>query len=105
MGDGEGRGARGAGIMGRLREALRAFAQDDKPPAEILRRLDDWCRTLDPTYAEAHGFAAADSPIVTCTYLFYHAWSLALSFANAGHEAPLLITDHDVGQIEIEHNG
>src|SRR5215831_1433574 len=47
IGDVEGRGARAAAIMGQLRAALRAFAQDDKPPAEILRRLDDWCRTLE----------------------------------------------------------
>jgi serine phosphatase RsbU (regulator of sigma subunit) len=105
IGDVEGRGARAAAIMGQLRAALRAFAQDDKPPAEILRRLDDWCRTLEPTYAEAHGFAAADPPIVSCTYLVYDAWSRALSFANAGHDAPLLITDHEVGQMEIEHKG
>src|SRR5215472_18655483 len=37
IGDVEGRGARAAAIMGQLRAALRAFAQDDKPPAEILR--------------------------------------------------------------------
>ena len=48
IGDVEGRGARAAAIMGQLRAALRAFAQDDKPPAEILRQLDDWCRTLGP---------------------------------------------------------
>src|SRR5260221_631414 len=105
IGDVEGRGARAAPMMGQLRAALRAFAQDDKPPAEILRRLDDWCRTLEPTYAEAHGFAAADPPTVSCTYLVYDAWSRALSFANAGHDAPLLITDHEVGQMEIEHKG
>jgi PAS domain S-box-containing protein len=105
IGDVEGRGARAAAIMGQLRAALRAFAQDDKPPAEILRRLDDWCRTLEPTNAEEHGFAAADPPIVSCTYLVYDAWSRKLSFANAGHDAPLLITDHEVGQMEIEHKG
>jgi PAS domain S-box-containing protein len=105
IGDVEGRGARAAAVMGQLRAALRAFAQDDKPPAEILRRLDDWCRTLEPTYAEAQGFATADSPIVSCTYLVYDAWSRTLSFANAGHDAPLLITDREVGQMEIEHKG
>ncbi|HXZ70322.1 MAG TPA: GAF domain-containing protein, partial [Streptosporangiaceae bacterium] len=36
IGDVEGRGARAAAVMGQLRAALRAFAQDDKPPAEIL---------------------------------------------------------------------
>jgi PAS domain S-box-containing protein len=105
IGDVEGRGARAAAIMGQLRAALRAFAQDDKPPAEILRRLDDWCRTLEPTNAEEHGFAAVDPPTVSCTYLVYDAWSRTLSFANAGHDAPLLITNSDVGQMEIEHKG
>ena len=105
IGDVEGRGARAAAIMGQLRAALRAFAQDDKPPAEILRRLDDWCRTLGPSQAEEHGFPAADPPIVSCTYLVYDAWSRSLSFANAGHDAPLLVTGLDVGQMEIEHKG
>jgi PAS domain S-box-containing protein len=106
IGDVEGRGARAAAVMGQLRAALRAFAQDDKPPAEILRRLDDWCRTLEPTYEEAQCFVSGpDSPIVSCTYLVYDAWSRTLSFANAGHDAPLLITDHEVGQMEIEHKG
>jgi PAS domain S-box-containing protein len=105
IGDVEGRGARAAAIMGQLRAALRAFAQDDKPPAEILRRLDDWCRTLGPSHAEARDLAAADSPIVSCTYLVYDAWSRSLSFANAGHDSPLLVTGLDVGQMEIEHKG
>jgi PAS domain S-box-containing protein len=105
IGDVEGRGARAAAVMGQLRAALRAFAQDDKPPAEILRRLDDWCRTLEPTHDETEGFVGPDSPIVSCTYLVYDAWSRTLSFANAGHDAPLLITDHEVGQMEIEHKG
>jgi PAS domain S-box-containing protein len=105
IGDVEGRGARAAAIMGQLRAALRAFAQDDKPPAEILRRLDDWCRTLGPSHAEAHGFADTDPPIVSCTYLVYDAWSRRLSFANAGHDVPLLITGTEVGQMEIEHKG
>jgi PAS domain S-box-containing protein len=103
IGDVVGRGARAAAIMGQLRAALRAFAQDDKPPAEILRRLDDWCRTLAP--ADTEGGTAADPPIVSCTYLVYDAWSRILSFANAGHDAPLLITGNDVGQMEIEHKG
>jgi PAS domain S-box-containing protein len=104
IGDVEGRGARAAAIMGQLRAALRAFAQDDKPPAEILRRLDDWVRSLDPTNPDAPG-EATDTPTVSCTYLVYDAWSRTLSFANAGHDAPLLITGNEVGQMEIEHKG
>jgi PAS domain S-box-containing protein len=104
IGDVEGRGARAAAIMGQLRAALRAFAQDDKPPAEILRRLDDWCRMLAPV-AETPDSPGADPPIVSCTYLVYDAWSRELSFANAGHDAPLLITKGRVEQMEIKHKG
>jgi PAS domain S-box-containing protein len=105
IGDVEGRGARAAAVMGQLRAALRAFAQDDKSPAEILRRLDDWVRTLDPAAAEEHGFEAADPPTVSCTYMVYDAWSRTLSFANAGHVPPLIIRGHDVSQLEILDRG
>src|SRR5215469_6006296 len=106
IGDVVGRGARAAAIMGQLRAALRAFAQDDKPPAEILRKLDDWCRTLGTTPADpADDSEAFSSPRASCTYLIYDAWSRTLSFANAGHDAPLLITDGDVAELEIEHFG
>jgi PAS domain S-box-containing protein len=103
IGDVEGRGARAAAIMGQLRAALRAFAQDDKPPAEILRKLDDWCRTLGGTSSDDG--EVFSSPRASCTYLIYDAWSRTLSFANAGHDAPLLVTDGDVSELEIEHFG
>jgi PAS domain S-box-containing protein len=99
IGDVEGRGARAAAVMGQLRAALRAFAQDDKPPAEILRKLDDWCRTL------AIAPDREDPPVVSCTYLVYDAWSRKLSFANAGHDAPLLAAGGEVRELEIEHKG
>ena len=105
IGDVEGRGARAAAVMGQLRAALRAFAQDDKPPAEILRKLDEWCRTLSPAKGEAGDLDAPDAPMVSCTYLVYDAWSRTLSFANAGHDAPLLIVDGEVGELEMEHKG
>ena len=105
IGDVEGRGARAAAVMGQLRAALRAFAQDDKSPAEILRKLDDWVRSLGPAAAETHGFAEADPPTVSCTYLVYDAWSRTLSFANAGHMPPLIVRGHDVSQLEIRDRG
>jgi PAS domain S-box-containing protein len=104
IGDVEGRGARAAAVMGQLRAALRAFAQDDKPPAEIMRRLDDWCRALAPPQVGEFG-PAADPPTVSCTYLIYDAWSRILSFANAGHMPPLLVNGHDVSPLEIRHKG
>src|ERR1017187_9103486 len=105
IGDVEGRGARAAAIMGQLRAALRAFAQDDKPPAEILRKLDDWCRTLVPPRTDGGGEQTADSPIVSCTYLVYDPWSRKLTIANAGHMPPLIVTGADVEQMDFENQG
>jgi PAS domain S-box-containing protein len=104
IGDVEGRGARAAAIMGQLRAALRAFAQDDKPPAEILRKLDDWCRTLGSAHTVSRD-DPGDPPIVSCTYLVYDPWSRELTYANAGHDAPLMISGGKVDEMEIAHKG
>jgi serine phosphatase RsbU (regulator of sigma subunit)/anti-sigma regulatory factor (Ser/Thr protein kinase) len=103
IGDVEGRGARAAAIMGQLRAALRAFAQDEKSPADIMRKLDDWCRALAP--ASENGMAAGDPPTASCIYMIYDAWSRELTFANAGHDAPLLISAGQVRQLEFLHKG
>ncbi len=103
IGDVEGRGPRAAAIMGQLRAALRAFAQDEKSPADIMRKLDDWCRALAP--AGENGMLAGDPPTVSCIYMIYDAWSRELTFANAGHDAPLLISGGQVRQLEFRHKG
>ncbi len=87
IGDVEGRGARAAATMGQLRAALRAYAQDEKSPADIMRKLDEWVRSTAPVGA------GGDPPTVSCIYLIYDAWSRSLTFANAGHAAPLLALD------------
>jgi serine phosphatase RsbU (regulator of sigma subunit) len=104
IGDVEGRGARAAAIMGQLRAALRAFAQDEKSPADIMRKLDDWCRSLAPA-DEAGVPLAGDPPTASCIYMIYDAWSRELTFANAGHDAPLLVSGGQCGQLEFEHKG
>src|SRR5207248_1869611 len=81
IGDVEGRGARAAAIMGQLRAALRAFAQDEKSPADIMRKLDEWCRSRAP--ADEHGLTVGDPPTSSCIYMIYDAWSRELTFANA----------------------
>src|SRR5437016_1539515 len=58
IGDVDGRGARAAAITGQLRAALRAFAQAEKPPAAIKRKLDELRRALAP--AGENGTAAGD---------------------------------------------
>ncbi len=104
IGDVEGRGARAAAIMGQLRAALRAFAQDEKSPADIMRKLDEWCRSLGPT-DDAGVPLASDPPTASCIYMIYDAWSRELTFANAGHDAPLLISGGQVRQLEFLYKG
>ena len=104
IGDVEGRGARAAAIMGQLRAALRAFAQDEKSPADIMRKLDEWCRSLAPP--DEHGAQlAGDPPTCSCIYMIYDAWSRELTFANAGHDAPMLISGGQVRQLEFLYKG
>ena len=103
IGDVEGRGARAAAIMGQLRAALRAFAQDEKSPADIMRKLDEWCRALAPV--DENGMTAGDPPTVSCIYMIYDAWSRELTFANAGHDAPLMISAGQVRQLEFMYKG
>jgi serine phosphatase RsbU (regulator of sigma subunit) len=102
IGDVEGRGARAAAIMGQLRAALRAFAQDEKPPADIMRKLDEWCRSLASPASDGLG---AETPTASCIYMIYDAWSRELTFANAGHDAPVLISKGEARQIEFRHKG
>ncbi|MFI6320884.1 SpoIIE family protein phosphatase [Nonomuraea sp. NPDC050556] len=105
IGDVEGRGAKAAAIMGQLRAALRAFAQDDKPPADILARLDEWTRIIATPEQDETGEEISVPPIVTCQYLVYDAWSRQLSFANAGHAPPLLLVDGQCTELDIEEVG
>jgi PAS domain S-box-containing protein len=115
IGDVEGRGARAAAIMGQLRAALRAFAQDDKSPADILRKLDEWVRTMarpdparygDEIVRPPLGYdEVARAPLVSCAYFVYDAWSRTLSFANAGHDPPLVVVDGEVAEMEFHSRG
>ncbi|MEV4888674.1 SpoIIE family protein phosphatase [Nonomuraea sp. NPDC055795] len=105
IGDVEGRGAKAAAIMGQLRAALRAFAQDDKSPADILARLDEWTRIIATPEQDDNGTEVSIPPIVTCQYLVYDAWSRQLSFANAGHAPPLLLVDGQCLEMDIEEVG
>src|SRR6202012_1556643 len=41
----------------------------------------------------------------SCIYLIYDAWSRELTFANAGHDAPLLVSGGQSRQLEFQHKG
>ncbi|GAB3206971.1 SpoIIE family protein phosphatase [Marinactinospora thermotolerans] len=98
VGDVEGRGPHAAAVMGQLRAALRAFAQADREPADILRELDEWVRQL----GRPDGEGGVWVPSVSCLYMVYDAWSRELSYANAGHQPPLLICEGRVEDLELE---
>ncbi|QBI52291.1 ATP-binding SpoIIE family protein phosphatase [Streptomonospora litoralis] len=98
IGDVEGRGPHAAAVMGQLRAALRAFAQADREPADILRELDEWVRRL----GRPDGSGGTWVPSVSCLYMVYDAWSRRLSYANAGHQAPLLICEGTVEELALE---
>jgi anti-sigma regulatory factor (Ser/Thr protein kinase) len=69
-----------------------------------MRKLDEWCRSLAP--ADDSGVQlAGDPPTVSCIYMIYDAWSRELTFANAGHDAPLVISAGQVRQLEFQHKG
>ncbi len=73
IGDVMGRGVRAAAIMGRVREALRAYASTGLSPADVLEHLDTTVSGFD------------GSQIVTCFYAVYDEFAKTFSFSNAGH--------------------
>jgi serine phosphatase RsbU (regulator of sigma subunit) len=99
IGDVEGRGAHAAATMGQLRATLRAYAQDEKDPADIMRKLDEWFRSTAPVGS------TGDPPTASCIYMIYDAWSRDLTFANAGHAAPLMVSGGTVRPLEVRHKG
>jgi PAS domain S-box-containing protein len=80
IGDVAGHGVGAAALMGRVRNAARAFAVEDPNPARILTRLDHLLRTLE-TDAFATAIAAHFDPATR-----------TLLWARAGHPPPLLCT-------------
>ncbi|MFJ2018354.1 SpoIIE family protein phosphatase [Streptomyces nodosus] len=96
VGDVVGHGVQAAATMGRLRTAIRALADIDLPPDELLTHLDD---LVIRTSAEVDGAASTDAVAdaaaeaagglgATCLYAVYDPVSLRCSLARAGHPPP-----------------
>jgi PAS domain S-box-containing protein len=85
IGDVMGRGIPAAALMGQVRAAVRGYAVQDLPPAEVLTFADELVRGLD------------EITIVTCVYAVYDPADARLEVANAGHVPPLLIGALGVG--------
>ena len=90
MGDVMGRGVHAAALMGQLRAAVRAYAAQDLPPAELLGHLDGLVRGL------------ADDTLVTCLYGVYDPVEEALCVANAGHLPPLVVTGDGARRVDVD---
>ncbi|WP_406109747.1 SpoIIE family protein phosphatase [Streptomyces sp. NBC_01003] len=87
VGDVVGRGLHAAATMGRLRTAVRAFADIDLMPDELLTHLDDVVIRLQREEAPDTGETNA-----TCLYAIYDPVSRLCSLASAGHVLPAVVT-------------
>ena len=79
VGDVAGHGVEAASLMGRVRNALRAYAFEDSDPASILLRLHRLIRNQD------------DTAMVTAFVGRYDPATCLMTWARAGHPPPLLV--------------
>jgi serine phosphatase RsbU (regulator of sigma subunit) len=84
VGDVTGHDLHAATVMGQVRNAVRAYAFEDPAPGEVLRRTD-LLLSREP-----------ELNLVTMVYGVYDPETCHLTWANAGHPAPLLRHDGDV---------
>ncbi|MFF0062462.1 SpoIIE family protein phosphatase [Streptomyces sp. NPDC005279] len=94
VGDVVGHGLEAAATMGRLRTTVRALAQLDLAPDELLMRLDNLVGTAAEEQAEALGTPAThedDATGATCLYVVYDPVSRRCSMARAGHPPPVVV--------------
>jgi anti-sigma regulatory factor (Ser/Thr protein kinase) len=78
IGDVVGRGLEAATVMGRIRNALRAYAIEMSPPGEVLQRLDRLFQNLHP------------EEMATVLYGTLDPVDLTFRFASAGHMPPIV---------------
>ncbi|WP_086827079.1 SpoIIE family protein phosphatase [Streptomyces sp. NRRL B-24572] len=92
VGDVVGRGLHAAATMGRLRTAVRAFADIDLMPDELLTHLDDVVIRMQREESRDEGETSA-----TCLYAIYDPASRRCSLASAGHIPPTVVTPSTTG--------
>lgn len=89
VGDVVGHGLQAAATMGRLRTTVRALANLDLAPDELLARLDD---LVSQTPSAQEGPAAAEDTIgASCLYAVYDPVTRLCSIARAGHLPPAIV--------------
>ncbi|WP_338491743.1 SpoIIE family protein phosphatase [Streptomyces sp. SJL17-4] len=93
VGDVVGHGLRAAATMGRLRTAVRAFADIDLMPDELLTHLDDVVIRMQREESPDEGETSA-----TCLYAIYDPVSRRCSLASAGHVPPTVVTPSKISE-------
>jgi len=93
VGDVAGHGVEAASLMGRVRNALRAYAFEDSDPASILLRLHNLIRNQD------------DDAMVTAFVARYEPATGLMSWSRAGHPPPLLVEPGGATRFLDEVNG
>ncbi|MFD4633380.1 SpoIIE family protein phosphatase [Streptomyces sp. NPDC058284] len=103
VGDVVGHGLQAAATMGRLRTTVRAFAQMDMDPVELLSRLDDLVgQSAEEQGGERGASDGAYTDVTTgatCLYAVYDPVSRRCVMARAGHLPPAVV-DPD-GQVSF----
>jgi len=87
MGDVAGKGLAAASMVGRLRSALRAYALEGHPPARVVEQLNRLVWTEED-----------ESQMTTLIYVVVDPVAGELSWVNAGHPPPLLLSDSRMPQ-------
>ena len=85
IGDVSGRGFHAAALMGQLRSGLRAYAMEGGSPAEVVGRLSQLLRQLEP------------GRNATLQYLLLDPQEGSLLLASAGHPPPLVLNGGGAG--------
>ncbi|WP_030577750.1 SpoIIE family protein phosphatase [Streptomyces anulatus] len=94
VGDVVGHGLQAAATMGRLRTSVRAFAQLDMAPDELLTRLDDLVGQPAEERSDTYDGAVETYDVTTgatCLYAVYDPVSRRCVMARAGHLPPAIV--------------
>ncbi|MFE9928455.1 SpoIIE family protein phosphatase [Streptomyces sp. NPDC005533] len=109
VGDVAGHGLHATAMMGRLRSAVRAMADLELEPEELLAHVDDMvvqvaaeAESDDPDDADA-GIPVPSGPAgATCLYAVYDPVTRACVMASAGHPPPAVVSpDGSVEYVEL----
>ncbi|MFJ3722865.1 SpoIIE family protein phosphatase [Streptomyces sp. NPDC090045] len=98
VGDVAGHGLYATAMMGRLRSAVRAMADLELEPEELLAHVDDMVLQVvaeaeieDPEDADAGALAPSGPAGATCLYAVYDPVTRSCVMASAGHPPPAVV--------------